>query len=119
MSVNKVILIGNLGDDPQVSTLPSGDKVVNFSVATTEKWKDRESGERHKHTEWHRVAIYGNKAERAAEWLSKGSKVYIEGSNRTNRWTGDDGVERFTTNVVCKTFEALESRVDGSASSQE
>ncbi|WP_269802547.1 single-stranded DNA-binding protein [Marinobacter sp. G11] len=101
MSVNKVTLVGNLGADPDVRYMPSGDAVANLSVATSEHWKDRQTGEPRKHTEWHRVVLKGRLAELAGDFLEKGSKVYLEGKNRTRKWTGQDGVERQTTEVQC------------------
>ncbi|MXW92846.1 MAG: single-stranded DNA-binding protein, partial [Rhodospirillaceae bacterium] len=100
-SVNKVILIGNLGRDPEVRTMQSGDKVANFSVATSERWKDRNSGEMQERTEWHRVVIFGRTAEIAEQYLRKGSKVYIEGQLQTRKWEDNQtGQERYTTEVV-------------------
>lgn len=101
MSVNKVILIGNLGGDPEVRFMPNGNAVANMTVATSERWTDKQSGEKREKTEWHRVCIYGKLAEIAGQYLRKGSKVYIEGQNETREWE-KDGVKRYTTEVVVK-----------------
>ena len=98
-SVNKVILIGNLGADPETRYLPSWDAVTNIRIATTEAWKDK-SGEKQEHTEWHRVAFFGRLAEIAGEYLKKGSQVYIEGRLQTRKWTDKEGHERYTTEIV-------------------
>lgn len=99
-SLNKVELIGNLGADPEVRYMPSGGAVANLSIATTESWKDKTTGEKKEQTEWHRVVIFGKLAEIAGEYLRKGSKVFIEGSLRTRKWTDQQGVERYTTEIV-------------------
>ena len=117
-SVNKVILVGNLGRDPEVRTMQSGDKVANFSVATSERWKDRNSGEMQERTEWHRVVIFGRTAEIAEQYLRKGSKVYIEGQLQTRKWEDNQtGQERYTTEVVIRPYRGemtmLDSRRDG------
>jgi single-strand DNA-binding protein len=116
-SVNKVILIGNLGRDPEARQLQDGNKVVNFSVATSERWRDRQSGEQRERTEWHRVVIFNERlAEVAERYLRKGSKVYLEGELQTRKWTGNDGQERYTTEVVLQRFRGaltlLDSRGD-------
>jgi single-strand DNA-binding protein len=111
-SVNKVILIGNLGRDPEVRYLPSGDAVANLSVATTEKWKDK-SGEQQEQTEWHRVAFFGRQAEICGEYLRKGSQVYIEGRLQTRKWTDKDGNERYTTEIRGDRMQMLGSRAGG------
>lgn len=98
-SLNQVQLIGNLGNDPEVRYMPSGGAVANLSIATTEKWKDKATGEPKEQTEWHRVVIFGKLAEIAGEYLRKGSKVFIEGGLRTRKWTDQAGVERYTTEV--------------------
>ena len=106
-SVNKVILIGNLGRDPEVRSMPSGDKVVNMSVATSERWKDRNSGEMQERTEWHRVAIFDQQLVDVAErFLRKGRKVYLEGQLQTRKWTDQQGQERYTTEVVLSRFRS-------------
>ena len=109
-SVNKVILVGNLGRDPDIRYLPSGDAVANFSIATTDKWKDKTSGEMKEATEWHRIAMFGRSAEVAGEYLKKGSQVYIEGKLQTRKWTDKEGQERFTTEVRADTMQMLGSR---------
>lgn len=98
-SLNQVQLIGNLGNDPEVRYMPSGGAVANLSIATTEKWKDKATGEPKEQTEWHRVVIFGKLAEIAGEYLRKGSKVFIEGGLRTRKWTDQAGVERYTTEI--------------------
>ena len=104
-SVNKVILIGRLGNDPQIATLNSGDKVVNMSIATSERWKDRNSGEARERTEWHRVVIFNENLARVAEqYLRKGSMVYIEGQLQTRKWTDQSGVEKYSTEVVLQRY---------------
>ena len=104
-SVNKVILLGNLGKDPEVRTLNSGSRVVNLRVATSESWRDKASGERQERTEWHSVVIYNeNLAKVAEQYLKKGSKVYIEGQLQTRKWTDQSGVEKYTTEVVLQRF---------------
>jgi single-strand DNA-binding protein len=104
-SVNKVILVGNLGKDPEVRRLQSGDPVVNLSLATSETWRDKASGERKEKTEWHRVVIFNkNLADVAEKYLRKGSKVYLEGALQTRKWTDKDGVEKYSTEVVLQNF---------------
>lgn len=98
-SLNKVEIIGNLGADPEVRYMPSGGAVANLSIATTESWKDKTTGEKKEQTEWHRVVIFGKLAEVAGEYLRKGSKVFIEGGLRTRKWTDQQGVERYTTEI--------------------
>ena len=112
-SVNKVILIGNLGRDPEVRYMPSGDAVANISIATTETWKDK-NGEKQEKTEWHRVAMFGKTAEVAGEYLKKGSQVYIEGRLETRKWTDKEGQERTTTEVRADRMQMLGSRSGGS-----
>lgn len=112
-SVNKVILIGNLGRDPEVRYMPSGDAVANISIATTETWKDK-SGEKQEQTEWHRVALFGKTAEIAGEYLKKGSQVYIEGRLQTRKWTDKEGQERYTTEIRADRMQMLGSRSGGS-----
>jgi len=112
-SVNKVILIGNLGRDPEVRYMPSGDAVANISIATTETWKDK-NGEKQEKTEWHRVAMFGKTAEIAGEYLKKGSQVYIEGRLETRKWTDKEGQERTTTEIRADRMQMLGSRSGGS-----
>jgi len=113
-SINKVILIGNLGRDPEVRHSQAGNKIVNFSVATSESWKDKQSGERKEKTEWHRVVIFNEHlADIAEKYLKKGSKVYIEGSLQTRKWTGNDGQERYTTEVALQRYRGELTMLDG------
>ena len=117
-SVNKVILIGNLGRDPEVRYSQDGTKIVNFSMATSERWKDKSTGERREKTEWHRVVLFNEHlAEIAEQYLRKGSKVYVEGALQTRKWTGNDGVEKYSTEVVLQRFRGeltmLDTRGDG------
>jgi len=109
-SVNKVILVGNLGRDPETRYLPSGEAVTNISVATTDSWKDKASGEKKELTEWHRVAFFGRLAEIAGEYLKKGSQVYIEGSLRTRKWQDKEGKDRYTTEIRADVMQMLGSR---------
>ena len=114
-SVNKVIIIGNLGRDPEVRYMPDGGAIANISVATTDTWKDK-SGEKQERTEWHRVAFFGKLAEIAGEYLKKGSQVYVEGSLRTRKWQDKEGKERYTTEIVADRMQMLGSRAGGSES---
>lgn len=112
-SVNKVILVGNLGKDPESRYLPDGGAVCNFSVATTDKWKDK-SGEQQERTEWHRVSTFSKLAEICGEYLKKGSQVYIEGRLQTRKWTDKEGRDRYTTEIVADRMQMLGSRAGGS-----
>lgn len=113
-SVNKVILVGNLGRDPEVRFAQNGNKIVNMSVATSDSWKDKQTGERKEKTEWHRVVIFNERLGEVAEkYLKKGSKVYLEGSLQTRKWTGNDGVEKYTTEVVLDRFRGELTMLDG------
>jgi single-strand DNA-binding protein len=113
-SVNKVILVGNLGADPEIRTLNSGDRVANLRVATSETWRDRSSGERKERTEWHRVVIFNDNLVKVAEnYLRKGSKVYIEGALQTRKWTDQSGQEKFSTEVVLQKFRGELTMLDG------
>jgi single-strand DNA-binding protein len=113
-SVNKVILVGNLGKDPEVRRMTSGDPIVNLSVATSETWRDKASGERKEKTEWHRVVIFNkNLAEVAEKYLRKGSKVYLEGALQTRKWTDKDGAEKYSTEVVLQNFNGTLVMLDG------
>ncbi len=114
-SVNKVILIGNLGKDPETRYLPSGDAVTNITVATTDTWKDK-SGEKQEHTEWHRVAFFGRLAEIAGEYLKKGSPVYVEGRIRTRKWQDKEGQDKYSTEIVADRMQLLGSRGGSSES---
>jgi len=108
--INKVILIGNLGGDPEVRYMPSGNAVTNVTVATSESWKDKQTGQQQERTEWHRVVFFNRLAEIAGEYLRKGSKVYVEGSLRTRKWQGQDGQDRYTTEIVASEMQMLDSR---------
>jgi len=114
-SVNKVILVGNLGQDPEVRYTPDGTAMCNLSVATTYQWKDRNSGERREETEWHRVALYRRLAEIAGEYLRKGRPVYIEGRLKTRKWTDKDNIDRYTTEIIADQMQMLGSRDGGSS----
>ena len=113
-SVNKVILVGNLGRDPEVRYMPSGDAMVNISLATTDNWRDK-NGEKQEKTEWHRVVMFGKVAEIAGEYLKKGSQAYFEGRLQTRKWTDKEGQERYTTEIVADRMQMLGSRSGGAA----
>lgn len=113
-SVNKWIGIGNLGKDPEQKYMPSGECVCNISIACTESWRDKNSGEKKEMTEWVRISFFGKLAEIAGQYLRKGSQVYIEGSLRTRKWTDKDGAERYTTEIRADTMKMLGSKSDGS-----
>lgn len=113
-SVNKVILIGNLGRDPEVRYNPDGGAMANISIATTDTWKDKQSGEKQERTEWHRVVFFGKLAEIAGEYLKKGSPVYVEGRLQTRKWQDKAGQERYTTEIVADRMQMLGSRGGGS-----
>ena len=111
--VNKVILIGNLGADPETRFMPSGGAVTNVRLATSESWKDRQTGQMQERTEWHRVVFFNKLGEIAGEYLKKGSKVYIEGAIRTRKWQGQDGQDRYTTEIVASEMQMLDGRGEG------
>ena len=111
--VNKVILVGNLGADPETRAMPSGATVSNIRIATSESWKDRTSGEQQERTEWHRVVLFGRLGEIAAEYLKKGSQVYIEGSLRTRKWQDKQGQDRYSTEIVANEMQMLGGRGGG------
>ncbi len=115
--VNKVIIVGNLGQDPETRYMPSGSAVTNFTVATNESWKDKQTGEQKDRTEWHRVAMFNRLAEIAAEYLRKGSQVYIEGKLRTRKWQGKDGNDRYTTEIIADEMQMLGGRGGGGGTS--
>ena len=115
-SINKVILIGNLGRDPEVRFMPNGDAVCNFSIATSDTWKDK-SGEKQSKTEWHNIVMYRRLAEIAGEYLKKGSSVYLEGSLQTRKWQTKEGQDRTTTEVVAREMTMLDSKGDNMESS--
>ena len=108
--INKVILVGNVGGDPETRYMPSGSAVTNITVATNETWKDKQTGEKKERTEWHRVALFNRLAEVAAEYLRKGSQVYIEGKLRTRKWQGKDGQDRYTTEIIASEMQMLGGR---------
>ena len=112
-SVNKVILVGNLGRDPEIRFTQSGQKIANMSIATSEQWRDKSSGDRREKTEWHRVVVFDEKlADIVEKYVKKGSKVYLEGSLQTRKWTGNDGVEKYTTEVVLQRFSGVLTMLD-------
>jgi single-strand DNA-binding protein len=111
--INKVILVGNLGADPETRYMPSGSAVTNLSIATSEQWKDKQSGEQKERTEWHKVAMFNRLAEIAAEYLRKGSQVYIEGKLRTRKWQDRDGNDRWTTEIIADEMQMLGGRGGG------
>ena len=111
--INKVILVGNLGADPETRAMPSGTTVANLRIATSESWRDKQSGEQQERTEWHRVVLFGRLGEIAAEYLKKGSQVYIEGSLRTRKWQDKQGVERYSTEIVGNEMQMLGGRGGG------
>ncbi len=114
--LNKVMLIGNLGADPEVRYMPSGGAVTNISLATTRRWKDRQTGERKDQTEWHRVVFFNRLAEVAGEYLRKGSQVYVEGRLQTRKWQDQGGQDRYTTEIIAEDMQMLGSRSGGTAS---
>jgi single-strand DNA-binding protein len=111
--LNKVTLIGRLGFDPETRYLPSGDAITNVRLATSRRWKDRNTGERKEETEWHRVVFFAGLAKVAGEYLKKGSLIYVEGRIRTNKWQGQDGQERFTTEIIAEEMQMLDTRSSG------
>ncbi len=114
-SVNKVIIVGHLGRDPETRYLPNGEAVTNCAIATSESWKDKNSGEKKELTEWHRVTFYRKLAEIAGQYLAKGSQVYVEGRLQTRKWTDKDGIERYTTEIIADSMQMLGSRQGGGA----
>lgn len=113
--VNKVILVGNLGKDPEVRYSPNGQAVANVTIATSESWKDKTSGEKQERTEWHRIVFFGRLAEIAGEYLKKGAQIYIEGRLQTRKWQDKDGHDRYTTEIVANEMQMLGGRPDASA----
>ena|SRR5258706_7918034 len=111
--VNKVILVGNLGKDPETRYMPSGSAVTNLTLATSESWKDKQTGDPQERTEWHKIAMFGRLAEIAAEYLRKGSQVYIEGKLRTRKWQDKEGKDRYTTEIVADEMQMLGSKAGG------
>ena len=117
--VNKVIIVGNLGKDPEVRFMPNGGAVANITVATSDTWKDKQTGEQKEKTEWHRVVMFGKLAEIAGEYLKKGSKVYLEGSLQTRKWTNPQGQDQYTTEIVLQGFNGVMQMLDGKPSGQQ
>jgi single-strand DNA-binding protein len=117
--VNKVIVVGHLGNDPEINHMPSGGAVAKLSIATTETWKDKATGEQKEQTEWHRVVMFGRLGEIAGEYLKKGSQVYIEGKLQTRKWQDKQGVDRYTTEIVANEMQMLGGRRDGDVSPQQ
>ncbi|MBR9814005.1 single-stranded DNA-binding protein [bacterium] len=117
--INKVILVGNLGQDPETRYMPSGGAVTNIRIATSESWKDKQTGEAKERTEWHTVVFFGRLAEIAGEYLKKGRQVYVEGSLRTRKWQGKDGQDRYSTEVVASEMQMLGGRDGGGSASYE
>lgn len=115
--VNKVIIVGNLGKDPEVRFIPNGGAVANITVATSDSWKDKQTGEQKEKAEWHRVVMFGKLAEIAGEYLKKGSKVYLEGSLQTRKWTNQQGQEQYTTEVVLQPYNGIMQMLDGKSKS--
>jgi single-strand DNA-binding protein len=113
--VNKVILVGNLGKDPEIRYTPSGSAVAGVTIATSEQWKDKQTGEKQERTEWHNVTFFGRLAEIVGEYLKKGSQVYVEGSLRTEKWQDKNGNDRYTTKVIANEMQMLGSRSGGTA----
>ncbi|MCG8533798.1 MAG: single-stranded DNA-binding protein [Pseudomonadales bacterium] len=114
--VNKVILVGNLGQEPETRYMPNGGAVTNISIATSETWKDKSSGQMQERTEWHRVVFFNKLAEIAGEYLKKGSKVYVEGALRTRKWQDQSGSDRYTTEIVANEMQMLDAKGSGGAS---
>jgi single-strand DNA-binding protein len=111
--INKVILIGNLGKDPEVKYMPNGEAVANVTLATSDSWKDKSTGEQVERTEWHRVVFFRRLGEIVGEYLKKGSKIYVEGRLQTRKWQGQDGADRYTTEIVANEMQMLDSRAGG------
>jgi single-strand DNA-binding protein len=116
--INKVIIVGNLGQDPEVRFMPNGGAVANFTVATSETWKDKQNGEQKEKTEWHRIVMYQRLAEIAGEYLKKGSKVYLEGRLQTRKWQNQQGVDQYTTEIIANDMQLLDSRNQGGNAEQ-
>lgn len=117
--VNKVILVGNLGKDPDVKYLPNGGAVANLTLATSERWKDKTTGEEQEKTEWHRVVMFGRLGEITGQYLKKGSKIYVEGKLQTRKWQDKEGVERYTTDIVANEMQMLDTKQQGSEQQEE
>jgi single-strand DNA-binding protein len=110
--INKVILVGNIGGDPETRYMPNGGAVTNITLATSDSWKDKNTGQMNERTEWHRIVFFNRLAEIAGEYLRKGSKVYVEGALRTRKWQGQDGQDRYTTEIVASEMQMLDGRGD-------
>ena len=117
-SINKVILIGNLGQDPEIKTLPSGSTLASFSIATSESWKDKQTGEKKEQTEWHRCSVFGRLAEVVRDYVPKGTKVYVEGSLHTRKWQDQNGENRYSTEVKVRDLTILSSKQDNQGGGQ-
>lgn len=117
--INKVIIVGNLGQDPEVRFMPNGGAVANFTVATSETWKDKQSGDQNEKTEWHRIVMYQRLAEIAGEYLKKGSKVYLEGRLQTRKWQNQQGLDQYTTEIIVNDMQMLDSRNAAQAPAQQ
>lgn len=117
--VNKVIILGNVGKDPETRFLPNGGAVTNLTIATSESWKDKQTGEQKEKTEWHRVVIFGKLAEIAGEYVKKGSKLYIEGALQTRKWTNQQGQDQYTTEIVLQGFGGVMQMLDGKSQGQQ
>lgn len=115
--LNKVMIIGNLGADPEVRYMPSGDAVANLRVATSETWKDRQTGERQERTEWHRIVLFKRLGEIAAQYLKKGSRVFIEGSLKTNKWQDQNGQDRYSTDIIASSMQLMDAKGSESGAS--
>lgn len=116
--INKVIIVGFLGNDPEIRTMPNGEQVANITVATSESWTDKNTGERKEQTEWHRIVIYRKLAEIAAQYLHKGSQVYVEGRLKTRKWQDNNGQDRYSTEIQCDNFQMLGGRNQDAAQNQ-
>ena len=116
--INKVIIVGNLGNDPEIRTMPTGEQVANITVATSESWTDKNSGEKKTQTEWHRIVLYRRLAEIAAQYLHKGSQVYVEGRLKTRKWQDNNGQDRYSTEIQCDNFQMLGGRNQDAAQNQ-
>lgn len=116
--INKVIIVGNLGNDPEIRTMPNGEQIANISVATSESWKDKNTGERKEYVEWHRIVLYRRLAEIAGQYLTKGSQVYIEGRLKTRKWQDNNGQDRYSTEIQCDNFQMLGGRNQDAAQNQ-
>lgn len=116
--VNKVILVGNMGKDPEIKYMPSGNAVANITVATSEQWKDKQTGEKKENTEWHRIVFFGRLAEIVGEYLKKGSQIYIEGRLQTRKWQDKSGTDKYTTEIIANEMQMLGGKVYGAPKSE-